>query len=543
MPDLTGTHLGSYRILEPLGRGGMATVYKAYQPGTDRLVALKVLRDQSAQDLQIVRRFQQEARVIARLEHPNIVPVYDSGEENGTLYLVMRYIRAGTVQDVLERGPLSAQDACGLLTEIASALDYAHAMGVIHRDIKPNNILVDTLGHAYLTDFGVAKVLDGTGELTSTSVTLGTPAYMAPEQVMARPVTPQTDIYALGVTLYEMLTGQPPFAGDSPIAIAMMHLREPLPPPRQVNPAISFGAELVVVRAMAKDPDDRYQTAGDMAAALAQSVSVEAYIPPARVGAPSLEHDPTILGADRAATFPLSGLVAVAAEIAGTKSAEEVTPDLRREIQKQERSSRRRRLLTLVPWIIAGLLVAGLTVALAITLNSNFASRTSAAQTATAVGLLLNELSSAQTAIAGGGQGLEPTLEYLQTQIAAASAPGTTVTVVSTPSRPAATTQTPTPKSNASAPAGTPTLQLNTPPASTAQANTLQANTSQPNTQVPNTPPPNTPAPTKAQSTNTSAPAPTQPQPTQAPPIHVTLPAPVQTLLPNGLPTLPITLP
>jgi len=220
-PELIGISLGPYRILELIGRGGMATVYKAYQPGTERLVALKVLLNHLVQDSLAIQRFQQEARIIAGLEHRNIVPVYDSGQQDGTLYLVMRYMRAGTVQDIIARGPLPLRDALSIISDVAAALDYAHALGIIHRDIKPNNILVDNEGHAYLTDFGLAKVLGATDEMTNTSMMMGTPAYMAPEQALGRPVTPQTDIYALGAMLYEMLTGKPPFSAESPMAIVL----------------------------------------------------------------------------------------------------------------------------------------------------------------------------------------------------------------------------------------------------------------------------------------------------------------------------------
>src|SRR5258706_2074798 len=237
-PELIGISLGPYLILELIGRGGMATVYKAYQPGTERLVALKGVLNHRVRGCLAIPRFQQEALIIAGLEHRNIVPVYDSGQQDGTLYLVMRYMRAGTVQDIIARGPLPLRDALSIISDVAAALDYAHALGIIHRDIKPNNILVDNEGHAYLTDFGLAKVLGATDEMTNTSMMMGTPAYMAPEQALGRPVTPQTDIYALGAMLYEMLTGKPPFSAESPMAIVLMHVQQRLTPPRQVNPAL-----------------------------------------------------------------------------------------------------------------------------------------------------------------------------------------------------------------------------------------------------------------------------------------------------------------
>src|SRR3989338_10105698 len=203
MPDLAGQTLGQYRILEQIGLGGMPTIFKAYQPGMERLVALKVLPQHYAANPKFVQRFEQEARLIAKLEHRNILPVYDFGSHDGTTYLVMRYLQAGTVKDILGHGALPLPDAARVLSDIAAALDYAHAQGIVHRDVKPSNILVDKQGSSYLTDFGIAKVLEGTQDLTGTTA-LGTPAYMSPEQTLGKPVTPRSDVYSLGVMLYEM---------------------------------------------------------------------------------------------------------------------------------------------------------------------------------------------------------------------------------------------------------------------------------------------------------------------------------------------------
>ena len=204
MSDLIGASLGPYRILEQIGLGGMATVYTAYQSGVERLVAVKILPQQlAAADSRFAERFAREARIIAKLEHRNIIPIHDFGQHNSITYLVMRYLQAGTVKEILERGSLSLADAAKIIGDVDAALDHAHAQGVVHRDIKPSNILVDKQGNAYLTDFGIAKVLEGTANLTGSAM-LGPPAYMAPEQTLSKPVTPQTDVYSLGVMLYEV---------------------------------------------------------------------------------------------------------------------------------------------------------------------------------------------------------------------------------------------------------------------------------------------------------------------------------------------------
>jgi len=241
----------------------MAAVYKAYQPAMDRYVALKVPSAHLLEDAQFRARFQREARTIAQLEHPHILPVHDFGEDDGVPYLVMRYVDAGTLRDLASRGPVPLDQAVRLVAEVAEALAYAHRQGVVHRDVKPANVLLDRDGTALLTDFGIAKLVEQTVQLTQG--VLGTPSYMAPEQVTGKPVDERTDIYALGVTLYELLTGRRPFDGETPLAVAFKHVSDPLPPPRQVNPALPEAAERIMLRALAKDPADRYQRAGDLA--------------------------------------------------------------------------------------------------------------------------------------------------------------------------------------------------------------------------------------------------------------------------------------
>lgn len=265
MSDLIGRTLGPYQLVEQLGLGGMATVYKAYHPAMDRYVALKVLPQHMAGDPNFRARFQREARTIARLEHRYILPVHDTGEQDGIHYLVMRYTESGTLSNLISSGMLSMEQAVKIIAQVAEALAYAHRQGVIHRDIKPANVLISREGDAMLSDFGIARIVEGTMQLTGEGMLIGTPFYMAPEQVQGQPSDARTDIYALGVVLYEVLTGRRPYEAETPLAVALMHLHNPLPPPRQVKPDLPEVLERVILRAMAKNPDDRFQSAGEMA--------------------------------------------------------------------------------------------------------------------------------------------------------------------------------------------------------------------------------------------------------------------------------------
>ena len=268
-----GVTLGSYRIISQIGKGGMATVYKAYQPSMDRYVALKVLPQYHSKDPSFTKRFIQEARTIARLEHKNILPVYDFGEEEGVAYMAMRYLDGGTLQDILSLGQLPLTEVVEIMSQICAGLDYAHRRGVVHRDIKPANVMVDDEGGVYLTDFGLAKVLEGSSDLTVSGVVMGTPLYMAPEQSVGDEVDGRADIYAAGVILYEMVTGQPPFQAETPMAIVLAHLHEPLPLPRDINPNVPDEIQRVILKALAKKPEDRYQTAKEMADKLSETIA------------------------------------------------------------------------------------------------------------------------------------------------------------------------------------------------------------------------------------------------------------------------------
>jgi hypothetical protein len=262
--------IGRYEIKGELGRGGMAIVYQAYDPRFERDVAIKILPHEFLYDPSFRARFEREARTIARLEHFAIVPVHDFGEHDGQPYLVMRYMSGGSLFDRISKGwPLSLETAAHIVERTAAALDTAHHRAIIHRDVKPGNILFDQNGQPYLTDFGIVKLTEATAQLTGSGM-VGTPAYMAPE--MARPggVTRLIDVYALGVTLYQMLAGSLPYDADTPMGLLMAHVTEPIPDVREATPGLSDDVQVVLERALAKDPLDRYQRAGELADALGE---------------------------------------------------------------------------------------------------------------------------------------------------------------------------------------------------------------------------------------------------------------------------------
>lgn len=267
--------IGRYEIKSELGRGGMATVFLAQDPLIGREVAVKVLPREFLHDPSFRQRFEREARTIAMLEHPAIVPIYDFGEDNGQPYIVMRYMKGGTLGDRLQSGPMGIKDATHVMERIGSALDRAHANGVVHRDLKPGNILFDEYNQAFLSDFGIVKVQD-TATLTSGGV-VGTPAYMSPEQVYGnRDIDGRSDIYTLGVILFEMLTGRIPFSGDNPTKLMMSHVMEPVPAIQKVNPALPSACNELIGRAMAKKPDERFPTASDLSEALKATANNQA---------------------------------------------------------------------------------------------------------------------------------------------------------------------------------------------------------------------------------------------------------------------------
>jgi serine/threonine protein kinase len=264
---LIGQTLSQYRITEQIGEGGMATVFKAFQPGLNRDIALKVLPPHFAKQTDFTERFVREAQAIGNQHHPNILPVYDSGQDKGYSYIAMRYIPNATTLAHEMNSPLKTERIGEVSNHIAGALDHAHKAGIIHRDVKPSNVLLDGQW-ALLSDFGLAKMVEGSSELTGTGVGMGTPAYMSPEQGMGKKVDHRTDIYALGIILYEMLTGIVPHRAETPIATVMKRINEPLPLPRTLNPNISEAVERVLLKALAVEPADRFESTGELASAL-----------------------------------------------------------------------------------------------------------------------------------------------------------------------------------------------------------------------------------------------------------------------------------
>jgi len=245
--------------MEQVGRGGMATVYKAYHQALERMVAIKVLPEFLAEDPEFRERFRREAIAIARLRHPNILAVFDHGEFDGQPYIVTEFVEGGTLANELGR-PLALGRALEVLGSVGSALDYAHQQGVLHRDVKPSNILMTRDGKSVLSDFGLARMMTSTQRLTRLDMVVGTPEYMSPEQCASGDTGPASDQYSLGVVAFEALTGHPPYHAETPAAVMLAQMRSPLPAPRTVNPDLPLAVELALVKALAKEPGDRFAT-------------------------------------------------------------------------------------------------------------------------------------------------------------------------------------------------------------------------------------------------------------------------------------------
>ncbi len=290
MEDLTGKQFGPYQIVAPLGEGGMASVYKAYQPAMERYVALKVLPRHFAEDPQFTARFQREAKILAQLQHPYILPVFDSGQAEGYSYIVMPFVQSGTLTDLLMGQPLPLPLIRQIITQIGEALSYAHARGLIHRDVKPSNVLMDEGGNCLLADFGLARIVESSVNLTASGSLVGTPAYMSPEQGSGQKVDARSDIYALGVILYELVTGRVPYKAETPVAVIFKHIQDPLPSARELNPELPEAIERIILKALSKSPEDRYQTAGDMVHAIQAAISDVPSIPAKE---PTLKHHRT----------------------------------------------------------------------------------------------------------------------------------------------------------------------------------------------------------------------------------------------------------
>jgi serine/threonine protein kinase len=280
METLIDKTLGGYHLVEELGRGGMATVYKAYQPKLERWVAVKVLDPAYiSDDSEVLARFRREAKAIAALRHPNILAVYDYGEEEGLAYIVMEYVERGTLKDRLQGKPFEWQRAVDLSIGVGRALAFAHDQGIIHRDVKPANILLPREDWPLLADFGLVKLQQARRALTQAGVILGTPDYTAPEQALGETTDHRADVYALSVVLFEMLTGQLPFRAKRAFDVLLMHINELPPQPRDLAPAIPEALENTILKAMSKSPDERYASMKDMLTSLEVARNIYQYPP------------------------------------------------------------------------------------------------------------------------------------------------------------------------------------------------------------------------------------------------------------------------
>lgn len=278
-----GENVGPYRIVDQLGSGGMATVYKAYHAALDRFVAMKVMHPAFKGDINFLTRFQREARVVAKLEHPNIVPVYDFSEHEGSPYLVMRFVEGETLKACLTRNKLTLPEILDIIRPVGDALTYAHEQGVLHRDMKPSNVLLTADRSVFLTDFGLARIMQAGESSLTRDAMVGTPFYISPEQAIGKSeLDARTDIYSFGVVLYELFTGRVPFQSDTPFAVIHDHIYTPLPLPSSINPNLPPALEQVLLKALAKKPEDRFATALELVAAVEAAVTGEAAIPTAR---------------------------------------------------------------------------------------------------------------------------------------------------------------------------------------------------------------------------------------------------------------------
>ncbi len=263
MLGLVGRTIGRYHIVEQVGQGGMSSVFRAVETTTSRTVAIKIISPYLANEPQFKARFEREIRLLRRLQHPNIIPILDFGEAEGLAFIVMPFIATGTLHERLQNGPLDPVQGGRIIDQIASALTCAHEDGVIHRDVKPSNVLLDQQGNAILSDFGFARPQDTSQNLTGSAL-IGTPAYMSPEQCRGEPLDARSDQYSFAIMLYQITTGQLPFDGDTPMAVALKHVSVPLPRPRSVSPSLPEGVELVLIKALAKDPALRFASVMDL---------------------------------------------------------------------------------------------------------------------------------------------------------------------------------------------------------------------------------------------------------------------------------------
>jgi tRNA A-37 threonylcarbamoyl transferase component Bud32/tetratricopeptide (TPR) repeat protein len=350
-----GENVGPYRITAQLGSGGMATVYKAYHASLDRYVAIKVMHAAFREDRSFLSRFQREARIVAKLEHLHIVPVYDFSEHEGQPYLVMRFIEGETLKARLQTGQLTIPQAMDILRPVCQALAYAHDQGVLHRDIKPSNIMLTAQGGVFLTDFGLARIAQAGESTMSQDTMLGTPQYISPEQAQGNAnLDARTDIYSLGVVMYELLVGRVPFQADTPYAIIHDHIYSPLPMPRCLNPALPDSFERVLLKALAKERDDRYTAVDELLAALERAVSEVASASTLQVKPPPCEEPaspPPLPPVVAPQPFPAARVAApAAARVAAPAAAQTVVASSTPPAKKSNRTG----------WIVVGVIVLAL---------------------------------------------------------------------------------------------------------------------------------------------------------------------------------------
>jgi serine/threonine-protein kinase len=288
MRSWTGKTIGGYQIGEEIGQGGMAVVHRAHQPQLERWVAIKILQATEASGEEFLARFRREARAIAALRHPNILTIYDYGEERGTAFIVMEYVPGGTLKAGLTRQPMEWPDVATLIIPVGRALAYAHSQGIVHRDVKPANVLLARADWPLLADFGLVKLIGQERGITRPGVSIGTPAYHSPEQAAGEDTDHRSDIYALGVVLYELLTGRLPFEAQSPVQMMMQRIHEPPIPPRRLNPRVTPQLEAVILRALARDPAARHPTMDALVNDLSRLPGApgRAALPPSQAAAP-----------------------------------------------------------------------------------------------------------------------------------------------------------------------------------------------------------------------------------------------------------------
>src|SRR6059058_92195 len=299
---------GRYRIMRKLGTGGMANVYLAEDQELGRRVAIKILNERHAGDDQFIERFRREAKNAAGLSHPNIVSIYDRGEAEGTYYISMEYLEGRSLKElILARGPAPIPVAIDYARQVLAALRVAHRQGLVHRDIKPHNVLVDGEGRLKVTDFGIARA--GPSQMTEEGSIIGTAQYLSPEQAQGAPVTPSSDLYSVGIVLYELLTGTVPFGGETPVELAMKHLSKTPDPPSKLRPEVPRDLDFVVMRALAKAPSERYQSADEMDADLARVARGVAVSPETEEAATAIIAQPITAPATAALPVPPRALV------------------------------------------------------------------------------------------------------------------------------------------------------------------------------------------------------------------------------------------